>query len=150
MINSRDLNDLHPYVKYLAEELIEACKAQGTDLLVISTFRDFESQNALYAQGRTKPGAKVTNAKGGQSYRNFKIAFDVVPLRGGKPVWGTSGADGVLWKTIGQLGVNLGLEWAGNWKTFKEYPQFQFTGGLTLAQLNAGKVLDDVIDVQHA
>ena len=46
MINSRSLNDLHPYVKYLAEELIEASKEHGIDLLITSTYRDFESQNA--------------------------------------------------------------------------------------------------------
>ena len=149
MINSRSLNDLHPYVKYLAEELIEASKEHGIDLLITSTYRDFESQNALYAQGRTKPGAKVTNAKAGQSFHNWRVAFDVVPLRAGKPVWNTGGADGQLWQTIGKLGVDLGLEWAGNWKTFKEFPHFQFTGGLTLADLNAGKTLDDVIDVEY-
>mgnify|MGYP000302975264 CR=1 FL=1 len=149
MINSRSLDDLHPYVKYLAEELIEAAKAHGIDILITSTFRDYESQNAIYAQGRTKPGAKVTNAKGGQSYHNFKIAFDIVPLRGGKPVWNTGGADGQLWQTVGKLGTDLGLEWAGNWKTFKEFPHFQFTGGLTLADLAGGKTLDDVIDVEY-
>ncbi len=33
------------------------------------TLRTFAEQDALYAQGRSKPGAKVTNAKGGQSYQ---------------------------------------------------------------------------------
>lgn len=36
--------------------------------------RTFEEQEAIYAQGRTKPGKIVTNARGGQSYHNFGLA----------------------------------------------------------------------------
>jgi peptidoglycan L-alanyl-D-glutamate endopeptidase CwlK len=70
---------------------------------------------------------------------NYRLAYDVVPLRNGKPVWGTSGEDGVLWQKVGALGVEQGLEWAGNWVKFKESAHFQWTGGLTLAELQAGK-----------
>ena len=42
-------------------------------------------------------------------------------------------------KRLGQIGKSIGLEWAGDWVTFREYPHFQATGGLTLAQLRAGK-----------
>lgn len=140
MINSRKLEDLHPKVRSMAIELEKRVEAElGVDLIFTSTYRDNDSQNELYAQGRTKPGKKVTNAKGGQSYHNYRIAFDVVPVRHGKPVWGTSGEDGELWKRIGAIGVSIGLEWAGNWKTFKEFPHFQYTGGLTLAQLQKGE-----------
>jgi peptidoglycan L-alanyl-D-glutamate endopeptidase CwlK len=65
----------------------------------------------------------------------------VVPLRFGKPVWGTSGEDGELWKKVGELGKAQGLEWAGDWKKFKEFPHFQFTWGLTLADFQEGKTL---------
>ena len=141
MINSRDLKDLHPQVQTKARAMLELCKAQGIDIIITSTYRDHDSQNALYAQGRTKPGSKVTNAKAGQSWHNWRLAFDVVPLRNGKPVWSTTGDDGELWQRIGQIGKSCGLEWAGDWKTFKELPHFQYTGGLTLADLQAGKVL---------
>jgi len=139
MINSRKLEDLEPRVRELCEKLIAECDAVGIDILITSTYRDNESQNALYAQGRTLPGNKVTNAKGGQSFHNYRIAFDMVPLINGKPLWSTKGSDGEIWKRIGEIGVNLGLEWAGNWKTFKEYPHFQLTGGLTIKELAAGK-----------
>lgn len=141
MINSRSLDDLHPKVKQLAETFIANCKQAGIDVLVTSTYRDGESQNALYAQGRTKPGSIVTNAKAGQSWHNYRLAFDIVPLRGGKPVWGTSGLDGKLWKQVGQIGKAVGLEWAGEWKTFVEFPHFQYTQGLTLADLQKGKMI---------
>ena len=87
MINSRKLEDLHPKVKPMVEAFIQKCADNGIDLLVTSTYRDHESQNALYAQGRTTPGKKVTNAKGGQSWHNWRVAVDIVPLRNGKPVW---------------------------------------------------------------
>ena len=139
MKNSRSLDDLLPPVRARAQAFLDACKREGIDLLVTSTFRDLESQAALYAQGRTAPGKRVTNAKPGQSYHNWRVAFDVVPLRDGKAVWNTTGADGKLWERIGQLGEAAGLEWAGRWKTFREYAHFQYTGGLSLAQLAAGK-----------
>lgn len=143
MINSRKLEDLHPKVEEMARQLLAAAENEGIDLLVTSTYRDHESQNELYAQGRTKPGRVVTNARGGRSWHNWRLAFDVVPMRNGKPVWGTSGDDLVLWKRVGELGKEVGLEWAGDWKRFKEFPHFQFTNGLTLDDLEAGATIDD-------
>jgi peptidoglycan L-alanyl-D-glutamate endopeptidase CwlK len=137
MINSRSLDDLAPPVKQRAEAFIAAAKAKGIDLLVTSTYRDHESQTALYNQGRTTPGKVVTNAKAGQSWHNHRCALDVVPLVNGKAIWN----DNVVWMQIGEIGVACGLEWAGNWKTFKEFPHFQYTGGLTMAQLNAGAMI---------
>lgn len=143
MQNSRDLNDLHPLVEALCRSFLDECKKEGIDLLVTSTYRDFESQNALYAQGRTLPGNRVTNAKGGQSWHNFRVAFDVVPLRNGKPVWGlNTPTDKALWMKVGEIGKSIGLEWAGDWKTFKEYAHFQYTQGLTMEDFRKGKSLN--------
>ena len=141
MISSRDLNDLHPTVRALAAAHVAACHAAGIDLLVTCTYRDPEEQERLYAFGRSVSGTKVTNAKSGQSFHNYRLAYDVVPLRHGKPVWGTKGADGELWAKVGALGEKLGLEWAGNWARFKEFPHFQFTGGHSLAHFQKGGTL---------
>ena len=135
MINSRDLKDLNPYVAKLAKAFIASCKKEGIDLLVTSTYRDNESQNALYAQGRTKAGRIVTNARAGYSFHNYRLAFDVVPIVNGKPQWN----DMRTFQKIGNIGKSVGLEWAGDWKNFREYAHFQWTGGLSLAQLRAGK-----------
>ncbi len=140
MIHSRSLDDLNPLVAAQARELIARCQSEGIDLLVTSTYRDLESQAKLYAQGRTAPGRIVTNAKPGQSFHNWRVAFDVVPLRHGKPVWDTSGENRFLWQQIGALGESVGLEWAGRWRKFRELAHFQFTGGLTLAELRSGKL----------
>lgn len=139
MKNSRNIDDLQPVVAYKARAFVKACEAAGIDLLITSTLRDFEAQDALYAQGRTTPGKVVTNAKAGQSWHNWGLAFDVVPLRNGKPVWGTTGVDGALWAKVGEIGESVGLEWAGRWKRFREMAHFQDSGGLTIADLLAGK-----------
>jgi peptidoglycan L-alanyl-D-glutamate endopeptidase CwlK len=137
VINSRSLDDLVPPAKQRAQAFIDAAKAKGIDLLVTSTYRDNESQAALFAQGRTTPGKVVTNAKPGQSWHNWRCALDVVPLVNGKAIWD----DNALWLQVGKIGKAAGLEWAGDWTTFKEFPHFQYTGGLTLAQLNQGATI---------
>lgn len=141
MINSRNLLDLVPPCKERAENFLKAAKDAGIDLIVTSTYRDHESQAALFSQGRTKPGAIVTNARPGQSWHNWRCAFDVVPIRNGKPVWNTTGPDGDLWRKVGSLGEETGLEWAGRWTgKLREFAHFQYTGGLTLAELQSGEM----------
>ena len=136
MINSRSLDELTPPAKERVEKFIALCKKNNIDLLVTSTYRDAESQQALYNQGRTTEGKIVTNAKPGESWHNWRCAVDVVPLANGKAIWDTSNP---VWAKVGQLGKEAGLEWAGEWKSFKEFAHFQYTGGLTLADLKAGK-----------
>ena len=135
MVNSRNINDLHTKVTAMASEFINRCKAEGIDVLITSTYRDAESQNELYAQGRTKPGKKVTNAKAGQSYHNWRVAFDFVPIVNGKAQWN----DAELFTKCGEIAEGVGLEWARRWVKFKELAHCQYTGGLKLADLQAGK-----------
>jgi peptidoglycan L-alanyl-D-glutamate endopeptidase CwlK len=137
MINSRSLTDLNPKVAAMCSEFINRCKAQGIDVIITSTYRDGASQNALYAQGRTTAGKKVTNARAGQSYHNWRVAFDFVPIVNGKAVWN----DDALWTKCGEIAEGIGLEWAGRWVKFKELAHCQYTGGLSLADFQAGKSL---------
>lgn len=136
MITSRSLDDLLPQVKVKCEQFIQLCATNGIDILITSTYRDKESQNALYSQGRTSPGSLVTNAKGGDSFHQYRCAFDFVPVVGGKADWSNT----ATFTTCGKLGASIGLEWAGNWKGFRELAHLQYTGGLTLDDLKSGKV----------
>lgn len=135
MINSRKITDLHPKVAVMALAFIEGCKAAGIDVIITSTYRDIESQNALYAQGRTTAGKIVTKARGGYSWHNFKCAFDFCPIVNGKAQWN----DLAAFAKCGAIGKSVGLEWAGDWKSFKEFAHLQYTGGLTLEDFRAGK-----------
>lgn len=138
MVNSRSLDDLYPLVKRLAEEFIAACADAGIDVLITSTYRDAECQAALYAEGRTAPGRRVTNARPGESFHNWRCAFDFAPLVNGKPRWD----DLDLFRRCGEIAESVGLEWAGRWHSNPELAHCQYTGGLTLADFQAGKTLD--------
>lgn len=111
-------------VRLVAVEL----KAQGINVVVAPKggLRTFAEQDELYAQGRTKPGNIVTNARGGESYHNYGLAVDIVPTdQNGKPTWQASQA---VWETIGRAGERQGLEWGGRWGSFPDTPHFQFRG----------------------
>lgn len=140
MINSRKIEDLHPFVAERCREFIKKCDAIGIDVLITSTYRDNASQDAIYAQGRTLPGRKVTNAKAGQSYHNYRIAFDFVPIVNGKADWNNL----KNFERCGIIAEDLGLEWAGRWKRMRETCHIQYTGGLTLADLQRGKTIDNL------
>lgn len=138
MISSRKLEDLHPTVAALCTQHIATCKLHNIDLVITSTYRDLDAQNALYNQGRLTPGAIVTNAKAGQSFHNYRVAYDCVPITNGKCNWDAGSAD---WLLIVRIAKDLQLEWAGDWKTFKEQCHFQYTEGLTLKDFQRGKTL---------
>lgn len=132
---SRSLDELNPYVKRLAQKLIEKCKNQNIEIIVTQTFRSFNEQANLYAQGRSKSGKIVTNAKPGYSMHNYGLAFDFCPIIDGKAAW-----DRVdLFEKVGVIGKSIGLEWGGDFKSIKDRPHFQATGGLIIKDLLAGK-----------
>ena len=135
MVNSRSLADLLPKVSELAQAFIDKCHDAGIDVIITSTYRDTESQNALYAQGRTKAGPIVTNAKGGDSFHQYRVAFDFCPMQNGKPAWD----DYALFKRCGLIGESLGLEWAGRFHQFPESAHFQLRGGLSVSDFKSGK-----------
>ena len=115
---SRDLKDLSPDMQAMARKHIAACAQQQIDLLIYCTYRSPKEQDELYACGRTGIGAKVTNCRGGQSKHNnekdgkpWALAYDCVPLKGGKPQW----SDSALYARVGALGESVGLVWAGRW-----------------------------------
>lgn len=138
---SRSLDDLHPEVRPLVEAFLANCSKVKIDILVTCTWRSAKEQAKLYAQGRTTAGKIVTRAKPGQSSHNpilngkpASLAVDIVPMRNGKPVWSTAKEDGKLWLRVGALGEKAGLEWAGRWKSFPEYPHFQHPNARVLRE----------------
>jgi peptidoglycan L-alanyl-D-glutamate endopeptidase CwlK len=138
---SRRIEDLHPALQPLATEFVARCAARQVDVLIVCTYRDGAEQDALYAQGRTKPGAKVTNARAGQSAHNHTIngkpaarAFDAVPLLHGKPIWedprdaDNDWSNDFGWKVMGAVAAELGLVWYGApGSAFREAPHFQLS-----------------------
>lgn len=136
--SSTSLSSLHPYVASLAQKFLDLAAANGIEVRITSAFRSWDDQDALYEQGRTTPGAIVTDAMGGDSYHNWGLAFDMAPVVNGQ----ISYEDEALFDRLGRLGEQVGLEWGGNWTSFyvalKDRPHFQYTFGLSTEQLLNG------------
>ncbi len=112
-----------------AKDFINFSEAIGLKLRITQGYRSIAEQDAYYAQGRTSPGIIVTNAKGGESYHNYRLAFDVVQMINGKPNWER------IPNYIGSLGDSFGFEWGGNWQSIIDYPHFQMTFGQSIYDL---------------
>ncbi|QUL54361.1 M15 family metallopeptidase [Paenibacillus tritici] len=139
------LSGLHPAVLAAATALIERSYACGVPILITQGLRTIAEQDALYAQGRTKAGAVVTNARGGYSYHNYGLAVDFALLlpNGSSVSWDMNrdgDYDGTAdWLEVVQQAKAIGFEWGGDWTSFKDYPHFQMSFGLRLADLRTGK-----------
>lgn len=138
MPSSTAISALNPYVASLARQFLNLCSSNGLSVTILVTFRSWDDQDATYAQGRTQPGTIVTDAKGGDSYHNWGLAFDSAPMVNGAVDWNATDA----FIQMGNLGQQVGLEWGGNWTTFSisivDMPHFQYTFGLSTEQLLDG------------
>jgi peptidoglycan L-alanyl-D-glutamate endopeptidase CwlK len=143
--SDKRLSGLHPVFKMTLEKLIDRCYARGVWVLITQGLRTYAEQDALYAQGRTKPGQVVTKARGGYSNHNFGFAADfALLLRDGRTVsWDTLKDDDKDslpdWSEVVEEAKKLGLEWGGDWRSFKDMPHLQMVFGITTAQFRAGK-----------
>jgi peptidoglycan LD-endopeptidase CwlK len=106
----------------------------GCDYVLIGGQRSWEEQDALYAQGRTTPGKKVTNARGGYSNHNFKIAGDCGAFRAGIYLDEKEPATAAkVHKACSEHAKACGLEWGGSWQGFKDLPHYEVATGLSMA-----------------
>ena len=130
----RDITKCHPELQQKCAQLIEKCAQKGLNIAVGECYRTVEEQNELYAQGRTKAGNIVTNAKGSDysSHHQWGTAFDFY-RNDGKGAYNDS--DGFFSK-VGNVGKSLGLEWGGDWTSPVDKPHFQLPyWGSTTAEL---------------
>jgi len=120
----------------------------GCDVRIISGTRTFAEQDALYAKGRTAPGPKVTNAKGGQSNHNFGIAVDLGIFQGGSYLDETDSAKATrVHRAIAEAvkAAGLPIEWGGDWKSFPDIPHHQHKTGLSMAEMRERIVMGQAI-----
>lgn len=111
---------LHPKIRQEVIDLIDKAETQlptNIAVRIVQGLRTFEEQNALYAQGRTKPGNKVTNARGGSSYHNYGLAIDFSILVDKD---GNGTYDELSWDTDADRDKDGMKDWLEIVKVFKE------------------------------
>jgi len=113
-----------------AREWLLKCLEAGINVKIITGTRTYKEQDALYAQSRTTPGPKVTDAPAGYSWHNFGVGWDFVVFDAdGQPQW-----ESPLMEKCGRIAESLGLEWGGQWTGFQDTPHIQIKTGCTLAE----------------
>lgn len=119
----RDITQLHPHLQELALKLVDACAKKNLKIAISECYRTVEEQNALYAIGRSKPGSKVTNARGDSysSMHQWGVAFDIY-RNDGKGLYYNADS---FFNKVGKIGESLGLEWGGSWSGLVDLPHFQ-------------------------
>ena len=124
----RDITLCHPRLQRIASAWIKACATEGITVSIGETLRTVAEQDALYAQGRTKPGSIVTNAKGSSysSQHQWGIAFDFylkMDVDGDGSVSDDAYNDSTgMFKKAAELAKALGLAWGGDWRSIVDKP----------------------------
>jgi peptidoglycan L-alanyl-D-glutamate endopeptidase CwlK len=129
-VSETRLAQVHPILAAKIRQLSALLAAENIYIRVTQGLRTWKEQDQLFAQGRTAPGQKVTNAKGGESFHNFGLAVDVVPDDAEvdnkfTPDWNVSHPS---WKRIVELGQSIGLTSGALWRSRPDWPHFELTG----------------------
>jgi peptidoglycan L-alanyl-D-glutamate endopeptidase CwlK len=125
------LDQLQRSVREAGLSAFQEAEEKGLGVMIASGLRTYAEQNELYAQGRTKPGKVVTNAKAGESYHNFGMAFDFCVVQRGQAVWDQTHPH---WKQFVRIAKSHGFDWGGDW-TNPDYPHLQIKNALSLSSL---------------
>ena len=115
---SRDSLQLIPEMWPLFLDFRNGMLAAGVDFIVTCTYRTQDEQDALFEQGRTKPGPIVTWTR--KSRHTERKAFDIAIVKDGKIAWNPE-----EYLKAGEIGIKAGLQWGGNFARNKDYPHFE-------------------------
>ena len=124
----RDITLCHPRLQHLATQWQKECLDQGIIVEIGETLRTVKEQDALYEQGRTKPGPIVTNAKGSSysSQHQWGIAFDFylkMDVDGDGKIADDAYNDSKgHFRKAAEIGKKLGLAWGGDWSSIVDKP----------------------------
>jgi peptidoglycan L-alanyl-D-glutamate endopeptidase CwlK len=129
---SRKIDDLVPAMQTKAREFAGRMAEIGIPFMFTCTRRTQKEQDELWAQGRTKPGNKVTWTRNSKHVNGS--AFDIAILSDGQPTWelkvSVNDNDVGDYYEAGQIGESIGLEWGGRWRS-PDYPHFQLRTEVT-------------------
>jgi len=121
MVNRmKKLAGLHPVLVDKITKVIHTMESLGFYMMVTDGIRTAEQQNALYQQGRSKPGKIVTNCDGIRNKSNHQLkadgfghAVDCCFVVDGKPSWDSK----LPWNLYGEMVKSQNLSWGGSFKS---------------------------------
>ncbi len=149
---------LHPEIRDRVTQFVNDVQNNlNIKIRVTQAFRSIEMQDGLYAKGRTDAGRIVTKVKGGYSYHNYGLAFDICIIENGKAIF-------KITPEIAALAIIMGFIWGGHFLNKKQrqlpqseqnklkengdgwdVPHFQMTYGYTCEQLMNRKLINGYV-----
>lgn len=111
-LSLRRLEGVNPKLRAVVERALQISQV---DFMVSEGLRTIERQRELYAQGRTKPGKKVTWTLHSKHLEGS--AVDLVPVVGGKPDWEDLKNFDAIAKAMLQAAKEQGVKvrWGADW-----------------------------------
>lgn len=129
--SERNIRTLRLEAQPLCRQSLSAILNSGLTARVISGTRSYAEQAALYRQGRFgNKGPIVTKARAGTSFHNFGLAWDIGIFIGQAYL-----PDGVEYVQASRPGKVPGVEWGGDWESFKDKPHYQAPLGASTTTL---------------
>jgi peptidoglycan L-alanyl-D-glutamate endopeptidase CwlK len=123
------LAQVHPLLSAKVHAMASVLEGQGIIIRVVQGLRTATQQDELYAQGRTRPGPVVTDARGGYSMHNFGLAVDCIPgIRGKEPWQPNWEAKHPDYGAMIAAGEAQGLVSGAHWESIPDEPHFQLPG----------------------
>lgn len=117
---------LHPTLAGRLRKVLEAMAQSGHPMFLVQGLRSDAEQIALYAQGRTVKGHKVTNADGVRTRSNHQAKADGYAHAADCAFVGPEPfSDDHPWQLYGAIAQDCGLIWGGNWKALPDRPHVE-------------------------
>lgn len=134
------LQNVHPELARRVRQMSDILATEGVTIRVTQGLRSWSDQMALWLKGRDSrgnvvdPKKIVTKAAPGHSYHQFALAVDVAPFNDNTPDWNLQHP---VWKRIVAVGESLGLDSGSEWRSFPDWPHFQYVGSLPVSPTDA-------------
>ena len=105
----KEIDSLEPDFKTRVLSWLRDMTAAGVEVYIYEGHRTADEQNVLYLKGRTQPGKIVTNARAWQSFHQYRLAIDWVPIINNVIGWDSKDLNAV--ETAYTLGRTLGKKY---------------------------------------
>lgn len=135
-----DVSKLHPAIRQSVKAIRKQLHDENLPFEVFEAFRSPTRQQFLYAQGRTRPGNKVTWVGPWSSIHQYGLAVDFVLKKNGKWSWDDTGKNASAWSRMHEIAKENGMTPIYSKKTGSliEKPHIQLAG-ISSKQLYQGK-----------